>query len=151
MLLAALQWANEHTSRWLRELRDTTTDPVELLRRTLELAVPTAGVLHDEYLLWLEVWARLRLQPELLPECAAMSARWTSFIEEIVAGGARAGVFHPVAPPAELAQRLVAVSDGFSFRAAIGYAGMPVQLAGELLLSFAAEQVGVPREKLAGR
>ena len=60
-------------------------------------------------------------------------------------------MFHPLAPPAELAQRLVAVSDGFSFRAAIGYAGMPVQRASELLLSFAAEQVGVPLAELAGR
>ncbi len=151
VLLAALQWANEHTSRWLQELRDTATDPLELLRRTLELAVPSEGVLHDEYLLWLEVWARLRLHPGLLPECAAMSARWTGFIEDVVAEGAQAGVFHPLAPPAELAQRLVAVSDGFSFRAAIGYAGMPVQRASELLLSFAAEQVGVPLAELAGR
>jgi AcrR family transcriptional regulator len=151
VLLAALQWANEHTSRWLYELRETTTDPLELLRRTLDLAVPSEGVLHDEYLLWIEVWARVRLHPELLPECVAMSARWTAFIQELIEDGVRAGAFHPVAPPAELAQRLVAVSDGFSFRSAIGYTGMPVQRVRELLLSFAAEQVGVPLERLNGR
>jgi AcrR family transcriptional regulator len=149
VLLAALQWANEHTSSRLEELRETTADHVELLRRTLEMAVPSEGVLHDEYLLWLETWVRVRLHPELLAECVAMSARWTGFLEEIISDGERAGVFRPVVPPAELAQRLVAMSDGLSFRSAVGYAGMPVQRVSELLLSFAAEEVGVPLEQLS--
>ena len=73
VLLAALQWANEHTSRQLHELRQETDDPIELLRRTIDLAIPSEGVLRDEYVLWIETWARVRLHPRLLAECAAMS------------------------------------------------------------------------------
>ena len=123
VLLAALQWANEHTSRQLQELRQRTSDPMELLRRTIDLAIPSEGVLRDEYVLWIETWARVRLHPRLLAECAAMSDRWTGFFEELVEEGAAAGVFSPVAPAAEIAQRMVALSDGLSFRSAIGYLG----------------------------
>ena len=151
VLLAALQWANEHTSRRLKELRQETTDHLRLLRRALEFAVPSEGVQHDEYLLWLEVWARVRLHPELLADCVTMSARWTGFLQDLIEDGAHAGTFHPVAPAAELAQRIVALSDGLSFRSAVGYSGMHVQRVNELLLSFAAEQLGVSLEELTAR
>jgi len=148
VLLAALQWANEHTTRRLHELRGETADPIDLMRKTLELAVPSEGVLRDEYVLWIETWARMRLQPRLLAECVAMSDRWTLFIEELIDEGARAGVFHPVAPPAEIAQRTVALSDGLSFRSVVGYTGMRAPRVRELLVSFVAEQLGVTAETL---
>ena len=151
VLLAALQWANEHTSRQLYELRQRTSDPMELLRRTIDLAIPSEGVLRDEYVLWIETWARVRLHPRLLAECAAMSDRWTGFFEELVEEGAAAGVFSPVAPAGEIAQRMVALSDGLSFRSAIGYTGMQVQRVRELLVSFVAQQLGVAPEALAER
>ena len=72
-----------------------------------------------------------------------MSERWTDFFEQRVEDGEEAG-FLPVAPPAEIAQRFVALSDGLSFRSAVGYTDMHVQRVRELLLSFAAEQLGVP-------
>ena len=151
VLLAALQWANEHTSRQLYELRRETTEPVELLRRTIDLAIPSEGVLRDEYVLWIETWARVRLHPRLLAECAAMSDAWVAFFQQLVEDGAEAGVFQPIAPAAEIAQRMVALSDGLSFRSAIGYTGMQVQRVRELLVSFAAEQLGVPAAALAER
>jgi AcrR family transcriptional regulator len=151
VLLAALQWANEHTTHRLAKLRDETSDSVELLRRTIDLAVPTEGVLRDEYLLWIETWARVRLHPKLLAECVAMSARWTGFFRDLVEEGTRAGVFDPIAPADEIAERMVALSDGLSFRSAIGYTGMHVQRVRELLASFAAEQLRVPAEALAAR
>jgi AcrR family transcriptional regulator len=149
VLLAALQWANEHTSRALDELRREVDDPVELLRRTIDLAIPSEGVLHNEYVLWIETWARVRLHPRLLAECSVMSDRWVAFFQELVEDGEAAGAFRPVAPAAEIAQRMVALSDGLSFRSAIGYTGMQVQRVRELLVSFAAEQLGVPAEALA--
>ena len=95
VLLAALQWANEHTSRQLLELRQQTSDPIELLRRTIDLAIPSEGVLRDEYVLWIETWARVRLHPRLLAECAAMSESWTRFFEQLVEDGTTAGRVPP--------------------------------------------------------
>ena len=147
VLLAALKWATEQTDRRLAELCRETAAPVERLRRTLELAIPAEGILRDETLLWLEVWVRVRLHPELLADCVAMSARWAGFLEQVIAEGEEAGVFHPVIPPAELAQRLVAIADGLGFRSAVGYTGMHVQRVSELLQGFAAEQLGIPAHR----
>ena len=58
-------------------------------------------------------------------------------------------MFHPVASPAEIAQRMVALSDGLSFRSAIGYTGMQAQRVRELLVSFVAQQLGLAVEELA--
>lgn len=151
VLLAALQWANEHTGRQLEKLRAETNDITELLRRTIDFAIPSEGVLRDEYVLWIETWARVRLHPRLIAECAAMSESWMGFFRQLVEDGAAAGVFSPVAPPAEIAQRVVALADGLSFRSAIGYAGMRVPRVRELLVSFVAEQLRVPAETLAER
>ncbi len=151
VLLAALQWANEHTSSALRQLREETTDPVALLRRTIDLAIPSEGVLRDEYVLWIETWARARLHPRLLAECSAMSDRWVGFFRRLVEEGEATGAFRPAAPADEIAQRMVALSDGLSFRAAIGYTSMGVRRVRELLVNFSAEQLGVPREALAER
>jgi hypothetical protein len=52
-------------------------------------------------------------------------------------------------PTDVLVQRLVAMSDGLAFRSAVGYASMRARRVNEMLLAFAAEQVGVPVEALA--
>ncbi len=151
VLLAALHWANEHTTSRLEEIRSETTDPVVVVRKTLDMAIPSEGVLRDEYVLWIETWARVRHHPRLLAECVAMSDQWAAFFQVLVEDGVRAGAFHPVASPAEVAQRVVALSDGLSFRSAIGYTGMHAQRVRELLGSFVAEQLGLTVEELARR
>jgi AcrR family transcriptional regulator len=148
VLLAALQWADEQTSRRLDELWRETVDPVELLCKSLEMAIPSEGVLRDEYVLWIETWARIRFQPRLLRDSVNMSVRWARFLEQVVEKGSRAGVFHPVALPAEIAQRLAALGDGLAFRSAVGDTTMNVKRVRAALLAFAAEQVGIPVDKL---
>ena len=150
ILLAALQWAMEQTYERIEELREETTDYAQRLRGILELALPAEGRLHDEVLLWLEIWVRIRFHPELLTACVAMSDYWLAFIREAIEDVERAGEFHPVAPPAELAQWFVALADGLSFRSAVGYTDMHVRRVSELLLGFAALQLGVPVEQLTG-
>lgn len=150
VLLAALEWADEQTIRRWEKLRGATDDSPRLLRQALEMAVPE-GVLRDEYLLWIETWARVRFHPNLLAECVAMSERWAAFLTEVIEEGRRTGVFHPVAPTPTLVERLVAMSDGLAFRSAVGYASMRAPRVNEMLLAFAAEQIGVSIEDLLRR
>jgi hypothetical protein len=140
----------EQTYERIDELREETPRYAERLRGILELSLPAEGRLHDEIVLWLEIMVRIRFHPELLTACVAMSDYWLSFVREAIEDGERAGVFHPVAPPAELAQWFVALADGLSFRSAVGYTGMNVRRVTEILLDFAARQLGVPVEELTG-
>jgi AcrR family transcriptional regulator len=143
ILVAALQWAMEQTYARVDELRETAPGPYARLRGVLELSLPAEGRLHDEILLWLETFVRIRSHPKLLTACVAMSDYWLAAVREAIEDGERAGVFHPVIPPAQLAQWLVALADGLSFRSVVGYAGMNVPHVTEVLLDFAARQLDV--------
>jgi hypothetical protein len=100
--------------------------------------------------MWLEIWARIRFHPELLPSTAALADFWLSFVQETIEDGERAGGFHPVVPPDTLAKWYVAFADGLRFRLATGYAGIDSASMAEMLIDFAARQLGVSAEVLRG-
>ena len=133
VLLAALKWASE---RLFARVEAGGGGPRERLAHLLDVSVPAPGPARDEYVLWIELWLRVLHQPELLPECEALSARWRGYFAALVEEGARAGAFTPVAAPAEVADRLVAMVDGLGFETALGYtldlAGAHARAAGAL-------------------
>ena len=143
ILLAALQWAMEQTFARVDELRATTTSHTQRLRGILEMSMPSEGRLHDEILLWLEVYVRIRSHPELLPACVAISDYWLSTVREAIEDGEKAGAFHPDASSGQLAQWLVALADGLSYRSVVGYTGMNVPHVTDVLLDFAARHLGL--------
>jgi hypothetical protein len=82
-------------------------------------------------------------QPELLPDCEAVSARWRGYFHALVEEGARTGDFTPVAAPAEVADRLIAMVDGLGFETALGYSWTSPERMRERLERFAREQLGL--------
>jgi AcrR family transcriptional regulator/transposase-like protein len=141
VLLAALNWAGEQLYCRLDELLDPDSDDVERLAKVIQLALPHEGVLRDEYLLWVELWTRVRHRPELVKECDVLSERWHRLVSDVIKRGAEHGRFKPIADVDELAERLIALVDGFGFKAAIGYDRMRIARVRQLLLSFTAEQL----------
>ena len=87
----------------------------------LELSVPVPGARRGEYVLWIELWLRVLQEPDLLPECEAISRRWRGYFFDAVRRGAEAGEFAPVADPDEVAERLIALVDGLGFELLLGY------------------------------
>ena len=62
--------------------------------------------------------------------------------------GTASGAFRPVAPPDEVADRLVALVDGLGFRAVLGKPWLSPERMRELLLRFAADELRVSHEEL---
>lgn len=143
VLLAALRWVSGRQAEHERAILAGEPDHMARVRTLVEMAVPRRQVLRDEYRLWLEMYLVGRHQPALLQECAVLSDRWRTFIERIIAEGTAAGVFHPVAPAAEIAHRLVNLFDGVGFRLVVDYSTTPYELAGRLTRRFVAEQLGL--------
>ncbi len=83
--------------------------------------MPSPGANRDEYVLWIELWLRVLHQPDLLPDCEAISRRWREHFFAIVRAGAERGEFTPVTAPEEVADRLVALVDGLGFETVLGY------------------------------
>jgi AcrR family transcriptional regulator len=148
VLIAALKWASAQLFQRLEQLAADAGSERERLVQLLEHAVPLPGARRGEYVLWIELWVRALQEPDLLPECEALSRRWRGYFFTAVRRGTEAGEFQPVADPDEVAERLIAQVDGFGFELLLGYSWTSPERMRERLFSFAAEQLGVDRRAL---
>ncbi len=148
ILVRALLWAHERLIGELEHALATTDDPVARLAMLIERTVPYAGVQRDEYLLEIDLWSHVRQHRQLLPAWERYEERWLGHVTAMVEAGVASGAFTCEAPAPEIAERLVAMTDGLAAQAAIGAARMTPERVRELLLRFAAEQFGVPSARL---
>jgi len=151
ILVRALLWASERLLPRLDDLGAESEDAVTLLARYIERTIPYPGVQRDEYLLEIDLWSHIRLHPELLPPWESYEQHWIAHVTELITRGKSSGEFNSVTPAAELAERLVALTDGLSAQTAIKASRMPTERARDLILRFASEQFGVPLEVLEQR
>ncbi|WP_433443845.1 TetR family transcriptional regulator [Nonomuraea sp. CA-141351] len=148
-LLAAFRWAGDQLHATLHLLRDEKVSTVDRLRRLMDLSIPSDQGTYEEYLLWLEVWGRVRRHPAFLDECVRMSRRWSDAVLEVFGAGVADGTFAPVAPLPEVCERYVAISESLALRATLGYSDMSTRAARRVLARFTAEQLGIPVARLA--
>jgi AcrR family transcriptional regulator len=148
VLIAALKWASGQLFDRLERLAAGAGSERERLLQLLEHAVPVPGPRRGEYILWIELWVRALQEPDLLPECEALSRRWRGYFFEAVRRGTEAGEFEPVTDPDEVAERLIAQVDGLGFELLLGYSWTSHERMRERLYGFAAEQLGVDRRAL---
>lgn len=151
VLLAALRWANQQPYVRMDELVEQGDDDLTRLAKLLEVAVPYPGRPHDEYVLLIELWGRILHRPELVPDGEIVSARWRGYFFEVLRAGTESGAFRPERHPDEVAERLIGLVDGLGFKAVLGYRWMPPERMREILLRFAADELGVPYEELEER
>lgn len=148
VLSAALLYASD---RLFARLETTATDdPLSRLAALLDVSIPQepGDERGDEYILWLEMWTVVLHAPDELPGLERLSERWRSLFFELVRTGADAGAFTLAAPADVVAERLIALVDGLGFETVVGYRwGTPERMR-SLLVSFAAEQLGVNPEAL---
>ena len=150
VLQAAFRWAGEQLNTRLQRLRGEDVDPMEHVRRLLELSVPSDQVLHDEYLLWLEVWVRAKSHPYFLDDCMTMSRRWREAILDVLGKGIAGGAFHPIAPLEDICEWYIAMAGYLAYRSALGYVELPPERAKSILAGFLAGQLSIPASTLAG-
>ncbi len=143
VLLAAFRWACEQSNQALQRLVAEPLEPVEHVHRLAMLCIPAGGTARDEYVLWLEVWARVRNHPDFLEESMRMSRIWYEGARAILESGVKAGSFVPVAPLDEVCRRFLALSESLSYRATVGYQEMSSEEAQGMLTRFALEQLGI--------
>jgi AcrR family transcriptional regulator len=149
VLSAALKWASERLFDRLDELGRGAASERERLAQVLEIAVPVPGPRRGEYILWIELWVRALQEPELLPTCEALSNRWRAYFHEPVRRGARSGEFTPAGDPDEVAERLIALVDGFGFELLVGYSWTSPERMRERVSAFVSEQLGIDRRAFA--
>jgi AcrR family transcriptional regulator len=148
LLLAAFRWASNQSNKVMQQLLEQDLDTLERLRRLIDLCLPAETTQQYEYMLWLEVWVRVKNHPDFLDECMKMSRIWYEGVCAVCYKGVEEGVFTPIAPIDEICTWFVAIAEALSYRAVVGYPDVPRDKARQLLARFTAKQLGIPLEKL---
>jgi AcrR family transcriptional regulator len=115
LLAEALAFADERfyaqTAEAVAGMSSARDRLVELVR--CSCSVGEAEDDFDEWVLWLDLWARAAHKPDVARDRQAMDQRWRATIGEIVRQGQAAGEFAPV-DAAAFALRLAALIDGLA-------------------------------------
>jgi AcrR family transcriptional regulator len=115
---------------------------VQRLRDMVEQCLPLPGVQERDWVLWVELWLRAVRHPELRPTAAHLYARMHDWLREAIEAGVEAGEFTPC-DSARVADRVLALIDGFGVRALLDDPAVPLERAREEVWDALARELGL--------
>jgi AcrR family transcriptional regulator len=114
----------------------------ERLRSMIDQCLPTTPSLHEDWVLWVELWLRAVRHPELRPVAEKLYERLREWFAGEIEAGVRDGEFDPC-DPAAVAERTLAMIDGFGIRTLIGDSAVPLERAREEVAGALASDLGL--------
>ena len=122
---ALLAEALEHSFETAGEVREeSSSDPAIRLKAMIDQCLPLPGELERDWVLWVELWLRAVRHPELRPTAAKLYARMNVWFRTAIEEGGFGDV-----DSAAIADRTLALIDGFGVRALLGDPEMPLERA----------------------
>lgn len=100
----------------------------ERLASMIEQCLPTTPGLAEDWVLWIELWLRAARNPEMRPVAEELYGRMHAWFADEIAAGVKDGEFDRCDPD-EVADRTLALLDGYGTRTRIGDGGMPLERA----------------------
>jgi AcrR family transcriptional regulator len=121
LLGEALEYSFEHAGdlRIGGEEQPGAASHAERLARMVDHCLPSSASLERDWVLWVELWLRAVRHPELRPTSERLYARMREWFADAIAAGVAAGEFADCDPGA-VADRALALIDGFGVRALLG-------------------------------
>ena len=124
---------------------------LQRLRDMVEQCLPLPGEQEKDWVLWVELWLRAVRHPELRPVAEDLYARMHDWFVDVIAEGVRTGEFARCDPD-EVADRALALIDGFGVRALLRDSAIPLERARAAVESGLAADLGlgerlVPRRR----
>jgi hypothetical protein len=108
----------------------------------IDQCLPTTPALVEDWVLWVELWLRAVRHPELRAVAEDLYARLHSWFVEEIAAGVDSGEFDRCDPD-EVADRALALIDGYGIRTLIGDSGVPLQRARTSVAATLARDLGL--------
>jgi AcrR family transcriptional regulator len=102
----------------------------ERLRSMIDQCLPSTPSLEEDWVLWVELWLRAVRHPELRPVAEKLYERMREWFAHEIAAGVHDGEFGACDADA-VADRTLALIDGFGLRALIGDSAVPLERARE--------------------
>ena len=120
----------------------------ERLQSMIDQCLPTSPSLHEDWVLWVELWLRAVRHPELRPVAEELYARMHAWFADEIAAGVRDKEFGRC-DPQEVADHALALIDGFGVRTLIGDSTIPLERARRSVASALARDLGLGERLVA--
>ena len=151
LLAEALEYSYAHAA----DVRIADGDPhgashAQRLTSMIEQCLPTTESLRQDWVLWVELWLRAVRHPEMRPVAEELYARMHTWFVDEIAAGIVDGEFARC-DPQEVADRTLALLDGFGVRTLIGDSTISLERARRSVQAALARELGlgewlVPRQ-----
>jgi AcrR family transcriptional regulator len=142
LLAEALDYSYAHAGAVRLEAELPGATHAERLVAMVDQCLPTTPELHEDWVLWVELWLRAVRHPELRPVAEELYARLHAWFAEEIAAGLRSGEFARC-DPQDVADRTLALLDGFGVRTLIGDSAIPLERARSYVRSALARDLGL--------
>jgi AcrR family transcriptional regulator len=114
----------------------------ERLQAMIDQCLPTTPELQEDWVLWVELWLRAVRHPDLRPVAEELYARLRAWFADEISAGIRAGEFQRC-DPEDVADRTLALLDGFGVRTLIGDSTIPLDRARRAVAASLARDLGL--------
>ncbi len=111
------------------------------LAAMIEVCLPTTDALAEDWVLWMELWLRAVRHPELRPVAEELYARLHDWFAEEIRAGVDDGEFERCDPD-DVADRTLALLDGYGVRTMIGDQTIPLERARRAVSGQLAQDLG---------
>jgi AcrR family transcriptional regulator len=118
-------------------------DHAHRLAAMVDQCLPYPGMLERDFILWVELWLRASRRPELRPTASRLYARMHEWFRDAIAAGVESGEFRRTDPD-HLADRALALLDGFGIRVLVG--DLPIERARAEAWAMLAGELGLDPE-----
>lgn len=116
----------------------------ERLSSMVGQCLPTTPELAEDWVLWVELWLRAVRHPELRPVAEELYGRLRDWFAEEIQAGVDSGEFDSDADVQAVADRTLALLDGFGIRTLIGDSHVPLDRARAAVEESLARDLGLP-------
>jgi AcrR family transcriptional regulator len=145
---ALLEEAIEHSYERAGDMRlaalgEGRADAVLRLRAMIDQCLPSTPALREDWVLWVELWLRGARDPALRPVAARLYARLHGWFAEAIADGIAAGQLRDYDVD-RMADRLLALLDGYGIRVLTEDPKMPLERARAEVWAAVAGELGLP-------
>jgi AcrR family transcriptional regulator len=118
-------------------------DHTHRLAAMVDQCLPYPGMLERDFILWVELWLRASRHPDLRPTASRLYDRMHEWFREAIAAGVESGEFRATDPD-RLADRALALLDGFGIRVLVG--DIPIEHARAEAWAMLAVELGLDPE-----
>ena len=143
LLAEALEYSYEHAAQMrVGEALGEDATAAQRLVEMIDICLPTSDALHDDFVLWVELWLRAAREPDLRDFGARLYAKLHDWFSDELRAGVQSGEFAKVDPDL-LADRLLALIDGFGIRTLIGDPAISLDDARDQIWAAIAPELGL--------